>query len=1035
VFVHLHTHSPFSFLDGGSPIKSLVERAAELDMPALALTDHDNLCGAVQFKLEAQKAGIKPIQGVEVTVAGGYHLTLLAEDKEGYRNLCRILTKAHLGNPRGKPQVTLDTLREHAKGLIALSGCRKGEIPARILSRQYDAAYRAALTYLEIWGKDDFYLELQDTYLPGTRALNRDLAELAEKLGIGLVATNNVHYASPQDFRVHDILTCVRTLTRVYDVHPERPLNAENYLKSEREMKKLFQEYPQAVANTRDIAERCRPSLELGTPLFPQFDLPPGKKAESLLRELAYRGARKKYGRITRKVEERLEHELHIINTLGYADYFLVVWDIVEYARRQGIRYAGRGSVADSFVAYCLGITEVDSLARGLLFERFMSLERAEKPDIDIDFDARWRDRISEYVTRKYGQDKVAKVCTYSTFRARSAVRELGKALGLPEAELDSVAKRLPFGAYADRIRDILPLLPELRESGLNRDKFTLLLDLCEKVAGFPRFLGTHLGGLVVSREPLSDITPLQQAAKGEIVTQFDKDDVEELGLIKLDLLSLRAMSAVEDTVRTISREKKSFDYEKIPLDDAATYRMINKGETIGVFQLESPAQRALQARLGASHIEDIVASVALIRPGPIKGNMVEPYISRRQGREPVTFLHPALEPILAKTYGVILFQEQVIEIATAIAKFTPGEADRLRKVMTHARSQKVMDEVGREFVRKAVENGVPQAVAETIFKAMAGYASYGFCEAHAAAFATTSYKTAYLLRHYPAEFYAAVLSNQPMGYYPPHVICNEARRRGVKILPPCINASGETFQVERGGIRIPLSRVKGLSREGLKKILACRPFASLIEVWEKTGLARDEMENLIKCGALDIFDTNRRRLLVMARKLYSGPKPASAKEGVIAFDKDGPGGLKPDIPDFTEDEKYVMEFELLGLSSREHLMARFRSYLKKNGFKSSRDLAALPKNSWVKVAGVLLCPHRPPTKSGSITVFMSLEDEFGLTDVTVFEDVYQRYGGLIFSPQTAPLVVEGVLQKRGNAVSVVGKRIGKLLDADFGHR
>ena len=863
--------------------------------------------------------------------------------------------------------------------------------------------------------------------------MNRDLAELAEKLGMGLVATNNVHYACPEEFRVHDVLTCVRTLTRVYDVHPERPLNAENYLKSEQEIKKLFREYPQAVANTWQIAQRCGPSLALGTPLFPRFNLPPGKAAESLLRDLAYRGARKKYGRVSRKVESRLEHELRVINALGYADYFLVVWDIVEYARNQGIRYAGRGSVADSFVAYCLGITEVDSLARGLLFERFMSLERAQKPDIDIDFDARFRDRIFQYVSARYGEDKTAKVCTYSTYRARSAVRELGKALGLPEGELDQAAKRLPYGAYADRIKDMLPLLPELRESNLDKEKFSLLLDLCEKVAGFPRFLGTHLGGVVVSREPLCDITPLQRSAKGEVVTQFDKDDIEELGLVKLDLLSLRAMSAVEDTVRAIMREKKGFDYEKIPLDDAATYRMINKGQTIGVFQLESPAQRALQARLGASDIEDIVASVALIRPGPIKGDMVEPYIFRRQGREAVTFLHPALEPILAKTYGVILFQEQVIEIATVIAKFTPGEADRLRKVMTHARSQKVMDEIGREFIERAVENGVSREVAETVFKAMAGYASYGFCEAHAAAFATTSYKTAYLVRHYPAQFYASVLSNQPMGYYPPHIIADEARRRGVRILPPCINRSGENFLVEKEGIRVSLSQVKGLSRKGIRNILDNRPFTSLAEVWEKAGLARDEMENLIKCGALDVFDTNRRRLLVKARKLHLSSRAAGAvKEGIMAFDDpEQAAGAKADIPDFTEDEKYAMEFEILGLSPREHLMARFRGYLKENGFKSSWDLAALPGGRWVKVAGVLLRPHRPPTKSGRVVVFMSLEDEFGLTDVTVFEDVYQRYGGLIFSPQTSPLVVEGVLQKRGNLASVVAKRIGRLLDAD----
>ncbi len=1032
MFVHLHVHSCFSFLDGGSSIKSLVEKAAALGMPAMALTDHDNLCGAVQFKLEAERAGIKPVHGAEITIDGGHHLVLLAENQEGYRNLCRILTKAHLRNPRGRPQAGMSILKEHSEGIIALSGCRKGKIPAAILCRRYDEAYRTALIYSEIWGKDNFFLELEDSYLPGTRSLNRALAELAEKLEIGLAATNNVHYACPEDFKVHDVLTCVRTLTRVYDVHPERPLNAENYLKAGRDMEKIFQEYPGAAANTWEIAQRCGASLVSDTHLFPRFNPPLRQTAESLLRELAYRGARKRYGRITKKVEDRLEHELRVINALGYADYFLVVWDIVEYARSQGIRHAGRGSVADSFVAYCLGITEVDSLARGLLFERFMSSERAQKPDIDIDFDARWRDRIFQYVSAKYGEDKTAKVCTYSTFKARSAVRELGKALGLPETELDQAAKKLPYGAYADRIRDMLPLLPELRDSDLDKGKFSLLLDLCEKVAGFPRFLGTHLGGVVVSREPLCGITPLQRSAKGEIVTQFDKDDIEELGLLKLDLLSLRAMSAIEDTVKAVKQKKKDFSYEKIPLDDAATYRMINKGETIGVFQLESPAQRALQARLGASGIEDIVASVALIRPGPIKGNMVEPYISRRQGQEPVTFLHPALEPILAKTYGVILFQEQVIEIATAVAKFTPGEADRLRKVMTHARSQKVMDEIGREFIKRAVENGVSREVAEKVFEAMAGYASYGFCEAHAAAFATTSYKTAYLVRHYPAQFYAAVLSNQPMGYYPPHVIADEARRRGIKILPPCINRSGEAFLVEKDGIRVSLSRVKGLSKTSIRNILDNRPFVSLAEVWQKTGLSWNEMENLIRCGALDSLDTNRRRLLLAARRLYLHSKAAGVlKEEVLPFAEGEPVGARTDIPDFTEDEKYAMEFEILGLSFREHLMARYRGYLKKNGFKSSRDLTALRGGSWVKVAGILLCPHRPPTRSGRITVFMSLEDEFGLTDVTVFEDVYQRYGGLIFSPQTAPLVVEGILQKRGNATSVVAKRLKRMIEID----
>ncbi|MGI6550103.1 MAG: DNA polymerase III subunit alpha [Syntrophomonadales bacterium] len=1023
MFIHLHTHSAFSFLDGGSSIESLVKRAAELDMPALALTDHDNLCGAVKFNAQARKAGIKPIQGVEVTLDNGHHLTLLARNPEGYRNLCRMLTAAHLKNPRRHPRVSLGNLRDHAGGLIALSGCRKGEIPHCLLLGNYEEAYRVASIYLGIWGPQDFYLEMQGSYLPGDIQLNASLEQLARQLGVGVVASNNVHYASPDDFKVHDVLSCVRALVRVDDVNPDRPLNAENYLKTSREMELLFKEYPEALENTWRIAERCELALDLDTPHFPAFDLPPGQKAASLLRELTYQGAYQKYQKVSPVLQERLEHELAVINALGYADYFLVVWDIVRHARLEGIRYAGRGSAADSVVAYCLGITEVDALERGLLFERFMSLERGEKPDIDLDFDARYRDRVAEYVYHKYGRDKVASVCTYNTFRARSALRDIGKALGLPEAELDYLAKKLPH-IHADQIKTVLPRLPELQGSGLDSKKFELLLDLCEKVAGFPRFLGTHLGGLVVSREPLNELTPLQQAAKGMVITQFDKDDVEDLGLIKLDLLSLRTMSAIEDAMTSIHRGSNGLNYDRIPLDDPDTYKLINSGKTIGIFQLESPAQRALQARMGACVMEDVVASMAIIRPGPIKGNMVEPYIARRQGLEPVTYLHPILEPILAKTYGVILFQEQVIEIATAVAKFSPGEADQLRRVMTHARSHRAMEEIGETFVAKAIANGFDPELAKTIFSCIAGYASYGFCEGHAAAFATTSFKTAYLVRHYPVEFYAAILSNQPMGYYPPRIICGEARRRGIKILPPHINLSGESFEAIKDppSIRISLSQVKGLSRNGLASILENRPFVSLMDLVIRSKLNVDEMQSLIKCGALDVFDNNRRRLSALLPDCLQHKKDYDRGEDPL-FSGGGDGGLN--IPDFSPIEKHLMESEILGIATGDHIMARVRNDLTSRGFASTRELSTLPEGKWVKVAGILFRPHRPPTRSGRVTVFMSLEDEFGLVDVTVFEDVYQKYGNCIFSPQTGPLVVEGVLQRRGNLETIIAKKIG----------
>ncbi|MGE5371397.1 MAG: DNA polymerase III subunit alpha [Solirubrobacterales bacterium] len=1038
MFIHLHTHSAFSFLDGGSSVEDLIDRAVELGMPALALTDHDNLCAAVRFQSRARRAGLKPVQGVEATLESGHHLVLLAENPEGYKNLCRILTRAHLAHERRVPRVALDSLKAHCEGLIALTGCRKGAVAAALLARRPDEARRAALQYAEIFGPGNVYLEMQDTYLPGNRSLLQATAALGKETGLPLVATNNVHYARPEAYAVHDILTCVRTLTRVQDVHPSRPLNAENSLKPAEEMCRIFHEYPGAIENTWRIAERCRPAFALDQPYFPEYQPLNGKPAPVFLKELVYRGAVEKYGRLTPAVEGRLDHELHIINTLGYADYFLVVWDMVRFARQEGIRYAGRGSAADSAAAYCLGITEVDALGRGLLFERFMSLERGEKPDIDIDFDSRHRDRVARYVYEKYGRDRVASVCTYNTFRARSAVREIGKALGLPEAELGQLAKKLPHYSQADAIRIMADRLPELRGGEYEQKKYQLLLDLCEKVAGFPRFLGTHLGGLVVSREPLVHLAPLQEAAKGVVITQLDKDDVEDLGLVKLDLLSLRTLGAVDDAVRSINRGGDPFSYDRIPMDDPDTYQMLNSGRTIGVFQLESPAQRALQGRLEASELEDIIASVAIIRPGPIKGNMVEPYIRRRHGLEPVSYPHPLLEPILGKTYGVILFQEQVIEIATAVARFTPGEADALRRVMTHARSHKAMEEIGRQFVAKAAENGVDAGTAETIFQSIAGYASYGFCEAHAAAFATTSFKTAYLLQHYPAYFYAAILSHYPMGYYPPHIICNEARRKGIRIVGPDINRSGEQFEeIPDGspsgqGIRTSLAVIKKLSRPGLKRILERRPFSSFEDVVFRADLARDELESLIRCGALDGFLNNRRRMLALLPELLEARPAWQAGMGGL-FERSGISGRFAGLPDFGEARKYADEFEILGIDVRGHLMERVRADLARMGFQDSREIGEMQERSRVKTAGILFRPHRPPTKSGRITVFLSLEDEFGLTDVTVFEPVYQQYGKAIYTDHGGVLAVSGQVQRRGRVAIVLADELWRMdLTPDF---
>jgi len=886
-------------------------------------------------------------------------------------------------------------------------------VPSLILRRRYGEAAQAAKRYRDIWGRD-FYLELSETLLPGSRFLNHRLVELGETLGIHVAATNNVHYARPIDFAVHDLLTCARLKISLEEAHPARPLNGENYLKSGAEMARLLAWCPQAMRNTLDIAARCEPALK-PVNRYPAFPLPPGKTADSYLRELVGRGARARYGHLTLEIEERLEKELRVIEKMGYADYFLVVWDVANYARSKGIRSAGRGSAGASAVAYCLFLSEVDPIARNLVFERFLSLERGEKPDIDLDFDARHRDLVTRYVYEKYGPQRVAAVATYSTYQARSAVRDLGAVLGYPPAEIDALAKTLPH-LRADEIIPALGAFPELRRGPWREERYRRLFDYCARIAGFPRFLGTHLGGLIVTGDPVVSVTPLQMAAKGIAIAQFDRDDVEDLNMVKLDLLSLKALSALEDAAQNTG----GIVYEKLPLNDRDTYRLLNRGATVGVFQLESPAQRALQRKLRAENIEDVVSSLALIRPGPIKGNMVEPFVARRRGREPVTYLHPELEPLLAKTYGVVLFQEQVIAIASALAGFTPGEADSLRRLMTHARSRQEMQKTGELFVQRAASRGIAPETAREIYACLEGYASYGFCEAHAAAFATTTYWTAYLLAHHPAAFFAALLNNQPMGYYSPATLANEARLRGVRFLPPDINASGESFALEDGAIRIPLTAVRGLARPALTALFDERarggPFLSPVDFRRRTRMDKGALENLILCGALDRLHPNRRELLAWLPSL-----PARSPQEILDV---GPPGKQDD---FSPLQKYILEHRILGLDIDRHYMTFWRSCLRKEGYLTGSQLRCRPGNTWARTAGLPVRPHRPPTRSGRTVVFFSLEDETGLTEITLFEDVYQRYGQHLFGPRLYPLRVEGILERRDREISLTAKTIKPL--------
>jgi error-prone DNA polymerase len=993
---YFHVHSAYSFLAGANDPEALVAAAAQADVPVMALTDWHRVSGLVQFLVAAERAGIRGVAGATVNLEDGGELVLLVPEAARYEQLVRLLTQSLLQHPRGAPRVTWQDLEQWGPGLVALSGGRRGPIDRALAAGRRTEAEAWAMRCRAIFGRD-FYLEVSAGWLPGDRQIRQSLRDLGDALHLDLIAAPEVRHARREDFAVYDLLTCIGQHIRVEDPHPARPLNAEAYLKPRRQVARALGALAAPALKAADqLAERLESPRLLGVPRLPRRQ---DGDADQVLAEKVWAGARRRYGARWQSVAPRIRHELAIIRELGYADYFLVVEDVVRFAASRGIRYAGRGSAADSVVAYCLDITTVDAAARNLLFERFLSRERAEVPDIDIDFDARRRDEVAAYVEQRYGTEHVAAVATYQTFQARQAVRQVGKALGFPIAELDRLAKSLPakrLGTIAARWEEI----PELRALQFP-PAYRSVVEWAARVEGLPRHLGTHLGGLIISGEPLSTVTPVEWSAKGVRVSQFDKRDVEALGLLKLDLLSLRTFTAIELADAAMrGHDPAGIPYAAIPPEDPGVYQRLKAADSIGVFQLESPAQRALARRLQPDRYEDLVASLALIRPGPIKGNMVDPFVARRRGREPVTYLHPALEPILRKTYGVVLFQEQVIAIASALAGFTPGEADQLRRVMTHGRSAAVMAELGEQFKAKAIARGVDRLVAEAVFGQIVGYASYGFNEAHAAAFADTAYRTAYLLAYYPGPYYTGLLNAQPMGYYPEDVLVTEARRRGIAILPVDINASEAEFSwvADRRAIRVGLGAVKAVGMEAARRIVAAReadgPFRSPQEVMARAAVTREQVGALVRVGAFDPVHPDRDGWW---DSLWSdnalGLTPTRCVELPLA-------------------ERLAWDYRLLGFGQPAQLMAVWRPMLQSLGFVTAETVPAA-EGERIRMAGCLIRPHRPPTRSGRLIVFFSLLDETGLADAALGETGYQRFGHWLFSPNAGRLLaVEGRVRR-----------------------
>lgn len=1015
-YVELHCHSYYSLLDGASSPEALISQAAALGLPALALTDHDALYGAVAFVEAARKAGIHPILGAELTLSGGTHLTLLVADESGWGNLCRLISLARHNAAKGEAELPPDALEAHSTGLIALSGCRNGIISRALLREDRQAALKTARHYRALFGPERFWIELQHHLQPEDNRLVASLAALAEAVGVGCVATNNVHYALRDGHRLQDVLVGIRHLTPLHEAgHLLRP-NSEYFLKSARQMAAIFARYPQAIANTARIAALCHFELRYGLQELPAFPTPVGLDATQTLRHLCQQALPHKYPRRYEEAFRQLEHELAIITQAGLANYFLIVWDIVRFARQAGIRCQGRGSAANSLVAYLLDISPIDPLAHHLVFERFLSAERQTVPDIDIDFQADRREEVIQYIYHRYGHDHAAMACTLVTFQARSAVRDVGRVLGLPPHLIDLAAR-----AFDSRRLEDLAAQPGIRDILQDRSvarPWAQLLDLCAQIDGLPRHLGIHNGGMVITGAPLAERVPTEPATMGaRVVIQWDKEALETAGLVKIDILGLRMLSVIAEALATIEHltgQRPNFD--RLTFDDPAVYALIASGDRVGCFQVESRAQAQMLPRLRPRCFADLVVAISLIRPGPIQGDMVHPYLRRRLGEEPVSYPHPLLEPVLRETLGVILFQEQVLQVAAALAGFTPGQGELLRRALGSKHGAAAVETFHQAFLAGSQAKGVPASVAEEVFERLKAFGLYSFPKSHAASFAVLVYQSAWLKRYHPAPFYVALLNNQPMGFWSPAVLVNDARRHGLAVQPVDVNLSGARCTVEAGGIRLGLAQVKGLGETGSTRVLLVReagPFAGLADFCRRTRLPRPLVENLIQAGAMDSWGMPRRQLLWKLGELAYAPDELG-----LEFPAE-----EATLPELSPGERRGMEYRTLGLSTGEHPLAGWRAWLHERGILGSREVATSQNGQKVRAAGLLVVHQAPPTAKGMH--FLTLEDEAGFINVVVRPPVYERYRKTIRG--TAFLVVEGVVEHKDGVSNLIAGRLAAL--------
>ena len=1046
-FVHLHVHSEYSLLDGACRIDGLMDRVKELGQTAVALTDHGVMYGCIDFYKAAKAAGIKPIIGCEVYVAPrrmtdkvhgldqeSYHLVLLCENRKGYENLCYMVSEAFLQGFYGKPRIDLELLEQHHEGLIALSACLGGAIPQALLHEDYQGARAYALRLSELFGPDRFYLELQDHGIEAQRPVNQGLQRLAREEGLPLVITNDAHYLRKEDADMQDVLLCIQTGKTVDDLNRMRFETQEFYLKSEQELRELFPGCDEAFSNTQKIADMCNVEFTFHQYHLPAYPVPGGDTNEEYFRKLCYEGFRERYPEEPKEYRERMEYEISVISSMGYVNYYLIVWDFIHYAKQAGIPVGpGRGSGAGSIVAYCMHITEVDPMKYGLIFERFLNPERVSMPDFDTDFCQERRGEVIDYVYRKYGSDRVAQIVTFGTMAARGAIRDVGRALNFTFAETDVVAKLVPAGPHVT-LQSALQESPRFKELYDGDPRVKKLVDTAMRLEGMPRNASTHAAGVVITAQPVCSYVPLSRN-DDTIVTQYTMTTIEELGLLKMDFLGLRNLTVIQDAEQQIRQVNPGFSVANIPDDDPETFAMLSEGKTQGVFQMESAGMTGVCINMKPSSIEDITAIVALYRPGPM--DSIPRFIANKLEPGKVTYKTPLLEPILKVTYGCIVYQEQVIEIFRNLGGYTMGQADNIRRAISK-KKMKVIAEERKVFVygdkeqgiSGAIAKGVSETAAQSIYDEIVDFANYAFNKSHAVCYAVVAYQTAYLKCHYPKQYMAALMTSVLDSAVKISTYIAECKELGIPLLSPDINHSEDHFSVEEGGIRFGLGAVKNIGRGLIRSVSQKRreggPFQSLqdfLERMDEGELNKRAVENLIRCGAMDCFGYHRSELIGVYEAMMDGVADTRKKnlEGQLGLfsmlEEDAPGA-RIDIPrrdEFSKAELMAMEKETTGIYLSGHPMDDYRKFLQNTHVLPIGELmeedSRFQDDQIVSVAGIIQTVKTKTTRNNSIMAYVTLEDDTAAMEMLAFSSVLSQYGGYI--KENGAVVVTGRLSLR----------------------